>query len=161
MSTFTVGGRHLLTPLKLKFWARVWGPFLGAAIRVTKVTPDFKEIETRMKLHWYNSNMVGTHYGGSLYSMTDPFYMVMLLANIGDEHFVWDKSVKVEYVRAVKSEVRATFKLTDDVIERIVEEAKDGKPHYFNFEVNVLDVDDNVVTKLDKSVYVRRKPKSK
>lgn len=114
-----------------------------------------------MKYRWYNKNLVGTHYGGSLYSMTDPFYMLMLIANIGDEHFVWDKKASIEFISAVKSEVRANFKLSDEVIERIVEEAKDGKPHFVDFEADILDSEDNLVAKCNKTLYVRRKPRSR
>lgn len=139
--------------------AKIWPPYLGAGIRVTKISPDYREIETRMKLHWYNKNAVGTHYGGSLYSMTDPFHMLMLLANIGKEHIVWDKSSTIEFVSPGKTEVRANFKLSEEMIEHIVEEARDGRPHYQNFDVTVLDSMDNVVAKVTKTLYIRRKEK--
>ena len=93
--------------------------------------------------------------------MTDPFYMLMLLANIGDKHFVWDKSATIEFMQPVKTEVRATFTLSEEVIQHIVAEAEDGKPHYQEFEVNVLDTEDKVVAKLTKSVYVRKKPRER
>ena len=37
----------------------------------------------RMGLGWYNRNYVGTQFGGSLYSMTDPFFMLMIMENLG------------------------------------------------------------------------------
>lgn len=60
----------------LQFWSRFYMPFVGAGIRVTKVAPDFREMEVKMKLKWYNKNYVGSHYGGSMFSMTDPFYII-------------------------------------------------------------------------------------
>ncbi len=159
MASKFLSSKH--TVLKLKLFFKVYGPFVGAGIRLTRATPDFKSLETRMKLRWYNTNLVGTHYGGSLYSMTDPFYMLMLLANIGDEHFVWDKAAAIEFVSPVKTEVRAEFKLTDEVIERIVEEAKDGERHFVDFEVNIVDTEDALVAKVHKTLYVRRKPKNR
>lgn len=96
--------------------------------------------------------------GAVCYSMTDPFYMFMLLGNIGDKHFVWDKSASIEFVRPSKDEVRACFTLSQDVIDRIVEEAKDGQPHFVDFKVDVLDTEDRVVAKANKTVYVRKKP---
>ena len=148
-------------PKLLKHSGRIWGPFMGAGIRITKVTPDYRHMETRMRLRWFNTNLVGTHYGGSLYSMTDPFYMLMLIVNIGDEHFVWDKAGSIEFVSAVKAEVRAEFKLTDEVIEKIVEDARDGERHFVNFDVNVVDADDQLVAKVHKTLYVRRKPRNR
>ena len=114
-----------------------------------------------MKLRWYNKNLVGTHYGGSLYSMADPFYMVMLVANLGDKHFVWDKSSSIEFISPGKGEVRASFKLSQEVIEHIVEEAKNGEPHFVDFKVEVLDADDSVVARVNKTLYVRRKPRER
>ena len=70
-----------------------WPPFLGAGIRVTRWDVDWRAVDVEMKLRRWNQNYVGTHYGGSLYSMTDPFYMVMLIGNLGREYVVWDKSV--------------------------------------------------------------------
>lgn len=67
----------------------VWPPFLGAGIRVKRFQPDWKAIEVEMKLRRWNSNYVGTHYGGSLYSMADPFYMLMLIENLGSDYIVW------------------------------------------------------------------------
>ncbi|MGO8806153.1 MAG: hypothetical protein ACLQO7_06055, partial [Candidatus Bathyarchaeia archaeon] len=49
----------------------IWPPLLGAGIR-TKWSPDHKSVDVEMKLRLWNRNYVGTHYGGSLYSMTDP-----------------------------------------------------------------------------------------
>lgn len=152
---------RLASPFTIKLLSRLYGPFLGAGIRVTKVTPDFREIETRMKLHWYNRNLVGTHYGGSIFSMADPFYMLMLIVNIGDNHFVWDKATSIQFVRPGKGEVRANFKLSQDTIERIVEDAKGGEPNFVDFEVDVLDCEEKVVAKVTKTLYIRRKPRER
>jgi hypothetical protein len=36
-------------------------------------------------------------YGGSLYSMTDPFYMPMLISNLGSDYVVWDKAAHIRF----------------------------------------------------------------
>ena len=69
----------------------LYPPLLGAGIRITRLSADWKELDVEMKLRWWNANYVGTQYGGSLYSMTDPFYMVMLIEILGRECVVWDK----------------------------------------------------------------------
>jgi len=56
-------------------------PYLGAGVRVTKIAPDIRSIDVEMKLRFWNRNYVGTHFGGSLFSMTDPFLMLILLEN--------------------------------------------------------------------------------
>ena len=74
-----------------------WPPFLGAGIRVKHISPDMKFIEVQMKLRWWNANYVGTHFGGSLFAMTDAFYMLMLMANLGRDYIVWDKTASIRY----------------------------------------------------------------
>ena len=69
-----------------------WPPFLGAGIRVKHIAPDMKAIDVEMKLRWWNANYVGTHFGGSLFAITDAFYMLMLMANLGNDYIVWDKA---------------------------------------------------------------------
>jgi uncharacterized protein DUF4442 len=56
----------------------LYPPYLGAGIRVTRVSHDFREIDVQMGLRWWNRNYVGTHFGGSLYSMIDPSLMLMV-----------------------------------------------------------------------------------
>ena len=55
----------------------LWPPFWGAGIRVSRIAPDWKQVEVRLRLGLANRNYVGVHFGGSLYAMTDPFYMLM------------------------------------------------------------------------------------
>ena len=59
MEWIAMVGRAFRIPFAVKFLSRFWGPYSGAGIRVTKVTPDYREIETRLRLHWYNRNAVG------------------------------------------------------------------------------------------------------
>src|SRR5579872_6373324 len=97
----------------------LWPPFLGAGIRVTRLQGDWRAIDVEMKLHFWNSNYVGTHYGGSLYSMADPFYMLMLIENLGRDYIVWDKSSSIRFRKPGKGAVTATFRLSDEQIEEI------------------------------------------
>jgi len=63
-----------------------------AGIRVRRISADFQTIDVEMPLRFWNRNYVGTHFGGSLYSMCDPFFMVMLMENLGPDYIVWDKA---------------------------------------------------------------------
>ncbi|CAM6002479.1 unnamed protein product [Sphagnum balticum] len=86
--------RRLLNSLPVsvtKFIFNLWPPFWGAGIRVKYIAPDFREVKVVLKLHWYNRNFMGVHFGGSLYSMTDAFPMVMTARNLGPDYIVWIK----------------------------------------------------------------------
>lgn len=143
---------------KLQLWSRFYAPFIGAGIRVTKVTPDFRELEVRMKLKWYNKNYVGTHYGGSIYSiMADPFYMLMLIQILGKEYLVWDKAASIEFLKPGRTELCAKFYVSDRVLEEIVSKTKDGNKYFAEFALNVTDTMGEVVAIVNKTVYVRKK----
>ena len=34
---------------------------------------DYRHARVELRQRWYNRNYVGTHFGGSLFAMTDPF----------------------------------------------------------------------------------------
>ena len=140
-----------------KLWCRLYAPFIGSGIRVIKVATDFRHVEVKMKLRWFNKNYVGTHYGGSMYSMTDPFYMAMLIKILGKDYVVWDKSARIEFLKPGKTELCAEFHISDKVLEEILAKTRDGSPHFAEFHVNVTDAPGDVVAKVDKTVYIRKK----
>jgi hypothetical protein len=78
-------------------WISLWPPLLGAGIRVKPIAADMKAVDIEMKLRFWNANYVSTHFGGSLFAMTDPFYMLMVMANLGRNYIVWDKAASIRY----------------------------------------------------------------
>src|SRR5690242_6864509 len=104
---------------KLRRFIRLYPPYLGAGVRVTDIAADFRRIEVEMPLRFYNRNYVGTHFGGSLYSMVDPFYMLMLINILGPDYIVWDKSAAIRFKRPGKGVMKATFELTEEKIAEI------------------------------------------
>jgi acyl-coenzyme A thioesterase PaaI-like protein len=138
-----------------------WPPFLGAGIRVRSFADDFREAVVELKLGRFNRNYVGTHFGGSLYAMTDPFFMVMLLHNLGGDYLVWDKSGSIEYVAPGRGTVSAHFRLSEDRISQIKAQAAGGEKIFPEFEVDVTDESGATVAKVRKVLYVRLKTRSR
>ena len=122
---------------------------------------NLRHLVVSMKLRWYNRNWIGTHFGGSLYSMTDPFYMLMLLGkeNLGSGYKVVDKAGSIEYVAPGRGEVTAEFRLTEERIDEIRALAMDGAGHDVHFSVDIIDEHNQTVAKVKKTVYVRKKKK--
>ncbi len=132
-------------------------PFLFSGIRVIDYADDFSRFRTRLKLTWYNRNLIGTAFGGSLYSMCDPFFMFIILIQLGEEYIVWDKHANIEFVKSGKGTVYAEFQLSSEEIAEIKTAVdRDGKG-VFDFICEVRDGDANTVAKVRKGVYVRRK----
>jgi acyl-coenzyme A thioesterase PaaI-like protein len=140
----------------LRRWINLWPPFLGAGIRVKHIAPDMKAIDIEMKLRWWNANYVGTHFGGSLFAMTDAFYMLMLMANLGRGYIVWDKAANIRYRRPGKGMVRAEFRLTDAQLDDIREKLKTLPKYEPVFSVEVKDEQGTVIAEVEKLLHVRR-----
>lgn len=148
---------RLRSPRAFKTLINLWPPYLGAGIRVEHVSPDFREIRVAMKLRWFNRNAVGTQFGGSLYSMTDPFLMLMFLFNLDGQHVVWDKSAEIEFVKPGQGVVRAEFRITEHDLQRLRERTAEGEKYLPEFEVEVLDETGEVVARVKKQLYARLK----
>jgi hypothetical protein len=135
----------------------LYAPFLGAGIRVKRLAPGWKEVDVEMKLRWWNANYVGTHYGGSLYSMTDPFFMVMLIENLGQDYIVWDKSATIRFKRPGRGTVSASFRLSDQQIDEIKQALNAEKKIERVFTVEVKDESGTVIAEVEKLLHIRRK----
>ena len=114
----------------------------------------------KLALGLFNRNYVGTHFGGSLYAMTDPFFALMVLHNLPGDYLVWDKAASIDFLAPGRSRMQARFVLTDDDLERIVRMTAGGDKHLHLFKVDVVDEEGLVVAKVEKIVYVRRRRSS-
>jgi hypothetical protein len=143
---------------KLQRWVNLYPPYLGAAVRVTHISEDFRNVEVEMPLRFYNRNYVGTHFGGSLYSMCDPFYMLMLINILGPDYIVWDKAAAIRFKKPGKGVMKATFQLAEEQIAEIRAAAEVQPKVEPQFQVLIKDTEGNVVAEIDKLLYVRKKP---
>lgn len=141
----------------LRFAMNLWPPFFGAGIRVRHIAPDFRSVTVDMRLRWSNRNYVGTHFGGSLYAMVDPFLIVMLLHNLGGEYRVWDKSGSIEYLAPGRGRVWARLNLDDKDLEQIRHMTEAGDKHLHVFGVDIKDDEGMVVARVEKVIYIRRR----
>jgi hypothetical protein len=148
--------RNNVSDVKWKLF-NLWGPFLGAGIRLDRVSSDFREVDVSMKLHFWNANYLGTHYGGSLYSMTDPFYVVMMVENLGPNYIVLDKSAKIRFLRPERGRVFAKFRLTEEMLIEVRTRTEGGKSVEPVFSVQIINREGTVVAEVEKTVYVRRR----
>jgi len=145
------------TPKLLKRMLNLYPPYLGAGIKVTYISEDWKELHVSMSLRWFNRNAVGTHFGGSLYSMIDPHLMLLLMQLLGKEYLVWDKSADIEFVKAIKKKVTSVLKVSNEDLKIIRRSTINGEKYFSNFIVEIRDEDDDLVAKIKKTIYVRRK----
>ena len=145
-----------LSPRLLRFVLNLYPPYLGAGIRVVEMAPDFRRAAVEMPLRWYNRNFFGTHFGGSLYAMTDPFFALLVLHNLSSEYRVWDRAASITFVAPGRGRMRAEFTVTDEDLETIARMTASGDKHLHLFKTDIVDAEGLVVARVDKVVYVRR-----
>lgn len=144
-------------PWLFKLYLNHWGPYKGAGIRVAEIAPDFGRVVVELRETRRNRNAVGTHFGGSLYSMCDPFYMLMFIARLGPDYVVWDKAAGIDFERPGKGTVTATFTLTAEDDARVRRETENGARYTPTYLVEVMDARGERVAKIEKVLYFRRK----
>lgn len=144
----------------LRKLVNIYPPFLGAGIRIN-FDENANKVNVSMKLTWYNRNYVGTHFGGSLYSMCDPFYMILLMDILGKEYIVWDKAAKIDFVKPGRTKVSAEFYIPDERVEQIKKEVDEKGKALPEFIALVKDESGDVVARVHKYIYVKKKDAGK
>jgi acyl-coenzyme A thioesterase PaaI-like protein len=136
---------------------RFYPPYLGAGISVVHVAKDLSVLEVEMKLTPFNRNFVGTQFGGSLYSMCDPFFMLMIMMQLGDEYVVWDKSATIEFLKPGRGRVRARFEVPPAMLAQLKQETDAAGKINPKLEATVLDEEGQPIARVTKILSIRRK----
>ena len=146
-------------PFVMKILFNIYPPYLGSGVKVEELSSDRRFMRVRLKLRFYNRNYVGTQFGGSIYSMTDPHYMYMLISALGKDYIVWDKAAHVEFIKPGRTDLIAEFKLEGSVIDTVREKTHTGEKYVFDLPVEIKDLNQVLVAKVIKTLYVRKKSK--
>jgi len=140
-----------------RFILNAWPPLFFAGIRIKHMSTDFKVARVELTLRPWNKNAVGTHFGGSLFAMTDPFCMLMLLAQLGDKYLVWDKSADIEFIKPGRGKVSAEFFINQHLIDDIIANTANGDKYLPQIPIFIKDEQGDIVAKLNRTLYIRRK----
>ena len=147
-----------MRPWMLKLGLNLYPPYIGAGVTVAHIAEDWSSMTVKLTLRWYNRNYVGTHFGGNLFTMTDPFYMLMLLHRLGPAYKVWDQKAEITFLKPGKGVVTAKMTASEDEITAIREATVNGAKHFAEFDINIVDEEGDVVATVHKTLYVREKP---
>ena len=135
----------------------VYPPYLGMGVRVRSFSDDFTRFEVELRERWYNRNLFGTHFGGCLYSMCDPFYVFILTMSLGRNYIVWDKSAGIEFVKPASGTILGIFEIGPERIEEIRKDIEAVGRNTYHFEADLLNLEGVTVARVSKEVYVRMK----
>jgi len=150
----------------LRFAMNCWPPLFFAGIRITRFDQDFRAVDVELREHWWNRNYVGTHFGGSMYAMTDPFYMLMMIENLNGgvqraassarKYVVWDKAASIRYRKPGRGTVRAEFRLSAAEVEEVRAALEVAPKLERTYSVRVVDAAGETVAEVEKVLHFRR-----
>jgi len=143
----------------LRFFMNIRPPFFGAGIKILTLSKDYRYAMVRLRMGIFNRNIVGVHFGGSLFAMTDPFFMIMVQHNLGKEYVVWDRAAKIDFVKPGRGNVHAEFSISEQQLEDLKSAAQNGAKVLRDFTVEVKDGSGEIVAIIIKTLYVRQKRK--
>lgn len=146
-----------MTPRRLLRILRWWPPFVFGGVRLLHLSEDWRHARVQLKLRWYNRNYVGTQFGGLLFAMTDPFWMIMVMECLGRDYVVWDKAGEIEFVSPGRQDVYADFCVRDEDLAELRLAAAGGERVLRWFEVDVRGANGTLVARVRKQLYVRLK----
>ena len=143
----------------LRHVLNLWPPFLFSGIHVAAVSDDYRHARVELRMRPWNRNYVGTHFGGSLFAMTDPFWMLLVMQSLGRDYVVWDRAGTIDFVKPGRGTVHARFDLDASVLDELHRATAGGGKVVRWFGTDVVDGEDAVVAHVRKQLYVRRKSK--
>lgn len=142
-----------------RMWRTIgwWPPLLFAGIRVVEWDDRWRRVKVRLGYHRLTTNYFHTQYGGSLFSMTDPFWSILMLHSLGREYTVWDVRGEIDFVAPGRGPVTTEIELTEAQIEEARAAAASGDKVLRWFESDIVAEDGTVVARVRKQLYIRRK----
>lgn len=138
-------------------WRFNWFPaYRGTGAWVTYIARDWREVRIRLPLNIQTYNYVGTIFGGSMYAAVDPFYMIMLIRNLGKGYVVWDKAATIRFKKPGRATLYARFTLDQPELDAIRAELGQARSIDRVYRVELTDAQGVVCAEIDKVIYIRR-----
>ncbi|KQB87486.1 DUF4442 domain-containing protein [Corynebacterium lowii] len=145
------------SPRFIRHFMQIWPPYLGAGVRIKEIAEDGSRVLVTHKPNKLTQNIVGTAFGGTMLSMTDPFFMLVSMYQLGSDYYIWDVGAEIKFVKPGRSRISADISIDPQTIELIKSKTADGSKYLHWFEVDIKDEEGNVVAHVRRQVYYRRK----
>ncbi len=144
-----------ITPRLLRWLMNCWPPFVGAGVKIMSISQDWRHTHVRLRMGLFNRNYVGTHFGGSLFAMTDPFYMIMVAQCLGKQYIVWDKAASIRFIAPGRSHVFTDITVTEEMLNDIRAKTANGEKYEPTYPIHVCDAAGKLIAHIDKTLYIR------
>ena len=146
-------------PAVMRRLLNFWPPFLFSGIKVAALSADYRYCRVELKNLPWTRNINSSQFGGSMFAMTDTIYPLMLMGALGKEYLVWDKKADIDFIKPGKGKLSAEFWLSDATLDMVKAATEQGDKHFPTFLVHIKDSTNAIVAEVNRTVYVRKKPK--
>lgn len=136
-----------------------WATLKTQGVSIVEFADDFTRAVIRMDITDENANYMGTAFGGSLFSMLDPFLVIMSVNQLGPDYIAWDKAAEIEFVAPGIGSVHATVEMPPETVAELREAAAGGKKVLRWFEIPITADDGSLVASVRRQLYVRERRK--
>ena len=144
----------------MRWGFNLWPCYRGTGGRVTHIASDWRVVRVHLRLSWRTRNYVGTIFGGSLYGAVDPFYMLMLMRNLGPDYQVWDKAAAIRFRKPGRSTLTATFRLDEDELTEIRRLLQEQPKVDRTYTVQLVDAHGVMHAEVEKVIHISRRQAS-
>lgn len=125
--------------------------------KIVFVSDDLLLVKIKIPLTYKNRNYVGSMFGGSLFSATDPIYMIQLMHVLGNDYVVWDKSSDIKFKKPVYEDAYVTFEFPLEEIETIRKRVEVEQEVNYIKNLLITNSEGVVFTELNKTLYISSK----
>lgn len=146
-----------VTPRRLAIGMSLWPPNLFSGIRVRHVAPDWTSATVELRVNLFTRNYVKTAFGGSMSAMTDPYFFMLIMHQLGRDYVVWDTRGQIEFLKPGRGVLTAHFEVTAEKAAELRERARGGAKVLEWFETEIRDAAGDTVARVRREVYVREK----
>jgi acyl-coenzyme A thioesterase PaaI-like protein len=140
-----------------RYAMNVFPAIFGTGVKILFIEDKWHEVQLRLGVNFWSRNYVGTIFGGSMFSATDPFYMIMLYRILGNEYVVWDKSATIRFKRPGSEKIYARLILTPDFIENVKRDVQEKGEMTYELKANWINKNEKVIAEIDRTLYVATK----
>jgi acyl-coenzyme A thioesterase PaaI-like protein len=144
-------------PRGVRLLMNLWPPFRGMGVKVREIAPDFRRARVELRMRLLNRNYVGTHFGGSMFAMADPFHMVLMMHVLGSDYVVWDKAGSIRFLKPGRGTLTAEFEITQAMVDEAKARTAGGEKFEPTYAVELKDPEGTVVATVEKTLHIRRK----
>ena len=149
-----------LKPKELKRMLNLWFPFLLNRISIISISDDFCHMQVCLKHSFWNRNPNKSVWGGSITSVLDPFFPIMMKQILLKRGIVTDfysKAVNVQFIKMVKSNVTFQFSISKEEVAATEKELKENGKYADWHSVDGIDSEGKICVNGQVQVYLRRR----